>query len=77
MLSNVSMKKSDDPSILFEQISVIENKYSRPLVGTTAAKVIDQEDLITVVIQKAPFIYQAINANTQQNKGNAKTMHNF
>ena len=47
-MAAVSMKKDDDPAVLFEQISVIQNKFN------TAQSTIDEEELIAVVISVAP-----------------------
>jgi hypothetical protein len=43
MLNKVSMKPNDDPRVIFEQISTIENRY------TTATQTIETEDLIAVI----------------------------
>ena len=69
LLANVSMKKDEDPSTLFEQLSVIENRYNTRATATTAARTIDEEDLIATVIQKAPFVYQSVITNEHRTKG--------
>ena len=43
MLNEVSMKKDDDPSTIFEQLSSIKNRYN------TADRQMEQEDMIAVV----------------------------
>jgi hypothetical protein len=44
MLNEVSMKDAEDPSVLFEQVSAIRNRYD------TAAHQIDEEELLAVVM---------------------------
>jgi hypothetical protein len=44
MLNKVSMKPNNDPRVIFEQISTIENRY------TTPTQTIEKEDLIAVVL---------------------------
>ena len=53
-LNKVSLKKTEDPAKLFEQIAAIQNRYN------TATKRIDEEDLIATVLEKAPKEYQAL-----------------
>ena len=71
MLNKVSMKKSDDPAKLFEQISGIKNKYN------TAMKRIDEGDLIAMVLDAAPAEYQAILTAEQRVKGDAVTLQDL
>jgi hypothetical protein len=60
MLNTVILKVNEDPSILFEQVSAIQNWY-----GTVTHK-IDEEELITVVMGTAPEEY--ISVITMNNK---------
>ena len=54
MLINVTMKKNDDPSVLFEKISEIQNRYN------TVTRKLDEEDLIATVIAVAPAEYKSL-----------------
>ena len=54
MLNNVMMKKNDDPSVLFEKISEIQNRYN------TVTRKLDEEDLIATVIAVAPAEYKSL-----------------
>ena len=65
MLNGIKMKKSDDPAIIFEQISAIENQYN------TDTKKIDEEELIAIVLDVAPFEYQAVLTTEHRMKGTA------
>ena len=51
MLNKVSMKKTENPAVIFEQLSSINNRYN------TSTKQIDEEDLIAVVLEVAPKEY--------------------
>jgi hypothetical protein len=42
------MKKGDDPAMIFDQLSTIENKYN------TLTRMIKKEDIIAVVLDAAP-----------------------
>jgi hypothetical protein len=68
MLNRVSMKRNDDPAVLFESLSKIENKYN------TATRKLDEEDLIAVVLDKAPREYQAVLTSEQRFKGDKLTL---
>jgi hypothetical protein len=46
MLSKVKMKKDDEPSILFEQLSAIENRFNKP------GQQIPDDDLIAAVLER-------------------------
>jgi hypothetical protein len=63
-LNAVSMKKEDDPAILFEQICAIENKYN------TDNYKIPKEDRIATVLEKAPKEYGTLLTVDQRSKGN-------
>ena len=67
-MSKVKMRKYDKPSKLIEQIMAIENQF-RGL-----EKKLDEEDKITLVLEKAPKYYSGILAVTEQKKGDALTM---
>jgi hypothetical protein len=54
MLNKVSMKPNDDPRVIFEQISTIQNRC------TTAMQQIEKEDLIAVVLNAAAKDYQGV-----------------
>jgi hypothetical protein len=55
MLHNVSMKKKkENLKTLFEQISVIKNGYN------TEKRKIDNDDLIAIILNAAPYEYQAV-----------------
>ena len=49
-LGKVSMKVTDDPNILFEQVSAIRNRFE------SANHAIDEDELIAVVMDKAPEV---------------------
>ena len=54
MLNNVSMKNNDDPSVLFELISQIQNCFG------LAARSIEDGDLIAPVLAAAPSKYRSV-----------------
>ena len=56
MLNQISMSRKEDPVTLFEQLSKIENQFS-----TT----VNKSDAIMIVMDAAPYEYQAI-LNTEQ-----------
>ena len=60
MLNKVSMKSDDDQSILFEQISQIQNRFGM------AACTIEDGHLITAAIAAVPNEYRSIVAADQQ-----------
>jgi hypothetical protein len=68
MLNKVSMKQNDDPRVIFEQISTIENRY------TTGTQRIEKEDLIAVVLDAANKDYQAVLTCEQRVKGVSVTL---
>jgi hypothetical protein len=67
-LSAIRMKKNEDPTTLFEQISSIENKYN------TSTRHIEEEDLIAVVLDAAPQEYQSLLTTEQRIKGASITL---
>ena len=56
MLNQISMSRKEDPVTLFEQLSKIENQFSMT---------VNKSDAITIVMDAAPYEYQAI-LNTEQ-----------
>jgi hypothetical protein len=63
-LNNVHMKANDDPRILFDQLTSIQNAYN------DATRKIDPDDLTAVVLEKAPDGYKSLLTAEQRNKGN-------
>ena len=70
-LSAISMKASDELTVLFERISAIENKYN------TATFTTDNKALFAVVLDAAPAAYKAILTTEQGIKGTALTMEDL
>eukprot|EP00957_Ditylum_brightwellii_P192474 14653963-Ditylum_brightwellii.AAC.1 len=64
-LNSVLMKRKDNPVVLFEQISRLQNRYN-----TTTFQVILEEQ-ITTVLDKAPMEYSTLLACKQMQKGSA------
>jgi hypothetical protein len=62
-LSKVSMKPSDDPRVLFNQLASIQSMYN------SNTQKIDPYDLIAVVLEKAPDKYKSILTAEQRAKG--------
>jgi hypothetical protein len=67
-LNNLSMADGDDPKVLFEEISTIENRYN---IGTNR---VDEADLIALVMQKAPKMYKSVIAAQELRLGNRLTL---
>jgi hypothetical protein len=65
MLAKVKMKKDDEPSIIFEQLSAIENRFNKP------GQQIPDDDLIAAVLTAAPKDYVSILTAEQRSKGTA------
>ena len=61
-LAQVSMKKNEDPTAMFERISLIENQYNDPVSG----RIIDPEDLIATVLSAAPDEYKSLLTSEQR-----------
>jgi hypothetical protein len=57
------MKADEDPRTLFNQLASIQSAYNN------AARKIDQDDLIAVVLEKAPEKYKSILTAEQRSKG--------
>jgi hypothetical protein len=70
-LNCVSMKKEDDPALLFEQISAIENKFN------TVNYQIPKEDRIATVLEKDPREYGTVLTVEQRSKGNNLTLEDL
>ena len=71
MLNNVTMKKNDDPSVLFEKISEIQNRYN------TVTHKLDEEDLIATVIAVSPAEYKSLLMGEQRQMGDLLTLENI
>ena len=67
-LNKVSMKKDEDPTTLFEQLSAIENAYN------TESRKIDEDDLVAVILDKAPKEYKSVITAEQQARGENLTL---
>jgi hypothetical protein len=67
-LNDVSMKKYDDPAVLFEQLAEIEVAYA----GTTI--IITEQDYIGVVFATAAEKYNYVLTSEQRTKGDGLTM---
>jgi hypothetical protein len=63
MLSKVKMKKDEEPSILFEELSAIKNRFNKP------GQQIPDDDLIAAVLMAAPKEYVSILTAEQWSKG--------
>jgi hypothetical protein len=68
-LNYVSMKKYDDPAILFEQLAEIEVAYAGPTIKIT------EQDCIGVVFATAAEKYHSVPASEQRTKGAGLTMN--
>ena len=66
-LNGIKMKKEDNPAVLFEALSGIENKYN------TAMYKVPSEDLIAAVLEKAPKEYSSLLTAEMRSKGVALT----
>ena len=71
MLTKVSMKNDDDPSVLFEQISQTQNQFGM------AAHTIEDGDLIAVAIGAVPNEYRSIVVAEQQIQGGELTLNHL
>ena len=71
MLTKVSMKNDDDPSVLFEQISQIQNQFGM------AARTMEDGDLIAVAIGAVPNEYRSIVVAEQQIQGGELTSNHL
>jgi hypothetical protein len=71
MLNGVSMKDAEDPSILFEQVSAMQNRYD------TDAHHIEEEEPIEVIMGAAPEKYLLVITCEQRVKGNLMSAHDL
>jgi hypothetical protein len=67
-LNGVTMKSNADPATLFEQLASIKNRYN------TLVDQLKEEDLIAVVLEKAPMEYQAVLTTEQRARGSNLTL---
>eukprot|EP00957_Ditylum_brightwellii_P197188 15023413-Ditylum_brightwellii.AAC.1 len=67
-LNSVIMKKKDDPGVLFEQTSDLQNRYN------TASFQVSMEEQIAMVLDKAPTEYSTVLTCEQQQKGSTLLM---
>eukprot|EP00957_Ditylum_brightwellii_P169697 12916186-Ditylum_brightwellii.AAC.1 len=65
------MKRKDDPDMLFEQISGLQNRYN-----TTSFQV-SMEEQIATVLDKAPAEYSTVLTCKQRTRGQSLTMNNL
>jgi hypothetical protein len=72
MLNGVSMKDAEDPSTLFEQVSVIQNNCY-----DTDAHHIEEEVLITVIMGVAPEKYLSVITCKQRAKGDQMSLQDL
>ena len=68
-LGRISMKKEEDPTTLFDQLSTIENKY----IGQS----INEKDMIAVILDTAPKEYATTLTSEARNKGMALTLNDL
>jgi hypothetical protein len=62
-LNKVSMKRNENAAVMFEELAAIKNQYN------TAAKQIEEADLIAVIIDAAPKECQSVLTNEQLRQG--------
>ena len=70
-LNKITMKKGSNPTLLFEELSGIEEKYMIP------GHKIDESDLIAIVLDVATNNYQAVLTAEQRRKGLELTLSNL
>jgi hypothetical protein len=71
MLNDVSMKKNEDPAILFEQLAEIEVAYAGNTIKIT------EHDCIGVVFATASEKYHSVLTSEQRTKGDKLTMNDL
>jgi hypothetical protein len=71
MLKSVTMRDSEDPSIIFEQVSVMRNR------NDTVTHQIDEEELIAVVMGAAPKEYVSVITSELRAKGNQMSLEDL
>jgi hypothetical protein len=62
-LNKISMKKKQEPAVMFEMISAVENRYN------AASIQVSEEDFIAVILDAAPAEYQAVLTSEQRHRG--------
>jgi gag-polypeptide of LTR copia-type/Zinc knuckle len=67
-LNKITMKKGSDPTLLFEELSGIEEKYMIP------GQKIDESDLIAIVLDVATDDYQVVLTTEQRRRGRELTL---
>jgi hypothetical protein len=70
-LNQFSMKTHEDPRTLFDQLASIQSAYN------DAMRRIDPDDLIAVVLEKAPDEYKSILTAEQRIKGTNLTLEDL
>jgi hypothetical protein len=70
-LNGISMKKGDDPAVIWTQIASIKVRFNKP--GQT----IDGSEFIAVVIAQAPMIYTRVLTSEQLRHGNHLKLHHL
>jgi hypothetical protein len=71
MLNGVSMKDAEDPSIIFEQVIAIQDRYD------TDTHHIEEEELIAVDMGAAPEKYLSVITCEQRVKGDQMSLHDL
>ena len=62
VMNKISMKKGQEPAVLFEQISAVENRYN-------SVEQVSEEDLIAVILDAAPAEYHSVLTSEHRFKG--------
>ena len=70
-LSKIKLKETENPWKLFEQLATVENVYN------TETQKIPEDDLIAVVIEKAPKLYSLVLTAEQRIRGSALKLAHF
>jgi hypothetical protein len=63
-LNRVSMKRNENPAVMFKELAAIKNQYNM------ASKKIEEADLIAVIIDAALKEYQSVLTNERLRQGN-------
>eukprot|EP00957_Ditylum_brightwellii_P058357 4424964-Ditylum_brightwellii.AAC.1 len=70
-LNSVLMKRKDNPVVLFDQISRLQNRYN------TATFQVSMEEQIAMVLDKAPMKYSTVLTCEQRTRGQLLTINNL
>jgi len=70
-LNKITMKKGSDPSLLFEELNGIEERYMTP------GNKIDEAELIAIVLDVATDEYQAVLTAEQRRMGDELTLYDL